>query len=89
VPVGVGEATGTVDEPVGVDEADEVAEVDPGVAVVLGVGLVEVVAGEVDGEDAEVAVTDGEVEGVDGVAGVAGVVGLPWAGVTRFGVCTC
>jgi hypothetical protein len=37
-----------------------------------------VVVGEADGEDVEVAVADGEVEGVvDGVAGAAGVVGLP------------
>jgi hypothetical protein len=79
MPVGVGEADGaateTVDEPVGLGEADEVAEeVGLGVAVVLGV----VVVGEADGEDVEVAVADGEVEGVvDGVAGAAGVVGLP------------
>ena len=64
-----------------------------GVAVVLGVRVV-VVVGEADGEGVEVAVADGEVEGVvdgvvDGVAGAAGATGLPWAGATRFGVCTC
>ena len=87
MPAGAGEATGTVDEPVGLGEADEVAEeVGPGVAVVLGAGVV-VVA---DGEGVEVAVADGEVEGVlDEVAGAAGAAGLPWAGATRFGVCTC
>ena len=90
MPVGVGEAdgaaTGTVDEPVGLGEADEVAEeVGLGVAVVLGVEVV--VVGEADGEDVEVAVADGEVEGV--VDEVAGAAGPPWAGATRFGVCTC
>ena len=88
MPVGVGEtdgaATGIVDEPVGLGEADEVAEeVGFGIAVVLGVEVA-------DEEGVEMAVADGEVEGVvDGVAGAAGVVGLPWAGETRFGVCTC
>jgi len=87
VPVGVSEtdgaATGTVDEPVGLGEAEEVGL---GVAVVLGVEVV-VVVGEADGEGVEVAVADGEVDGVvDGVAGAADVVGLPWAGATRFGV---
>jgi hypothetical protein len=81
MPVGVGGADGaateTVDDPVGLGEADEVAEeVGLGVAVMLGVEVV--VVGEADGEDVEVAVADGEVEGVvDGVAGAAGVVGLP------------
>ena len=89
--MGVGEtdgaATGTVDEPVGLGEADEVEEeVGLGVVVVLGAGVV----GDADGEGVKVAVADGEVEGVvDGVAGAADVVGLPWAGATRFGVCTC
>ena len=62
-----------------------------GVGVASGSGLesgVGVGVGEADGDDEGLVVADGELEGdCDGLALWLGAE-LPWAGPTRFGVCT-